>query len=168
MGTAVGAAMDKWSSAVQRVTITLDDDLVDKIDAFIARRGYQNRSEAIRDLTRAGLAELEIDANESEDCVAAVVYTFDHEKRELARRLASVHHHHHDLSLATTHVHLDEQNCLEVALLRGHIGEVRHFAEHLTAERGVRYGKLVVVPMEGIGEKSEDDKQSSHPHKHQV
>lgn len=153
-------------ACLQRVTITLDDDLVEQIDAFIARRGYQNRSEAIRDLARAGLTDLEGDADEDRECVAAVVYAFDHEKRELARRLASVHHHHHDLSLATTHVHLDPQNCLEVALLRGNTGEVRHFAEHLIAERGVRYGKLVVVPMDGAA--GDDETPTDHTHKHQV
>lgn len=146
---------------MQRVTITLDDELVEEIDAFIARRGYQNRSEAIRDLARVGLGELAVTADPARDCVAAVVYTFDHEKRELARRLASVHHHHHDLSLATTHVHLDEANCLEVTLLKGSVGEVSHFAEHLTAERGVRYGRMVVVPIEG---KTERPAHHSHGH----
>jgi CopG family transcriptional regulator, nickel-responsive regulator len=101
------------------VTITLDDDLVEKIDAFIARCGYQNRSEAIRDLARAGLGEQAAIADPERDCVAVVVYTFDHEKRELTRRLATAHHHHQDLSLATAHVHLDEADCLEVTLLRG-------------------------------------------------
>lgn len=146
---------------MQRVTITLDDDLVEEIDVFIARRGYQNRSEAIRDLTRAGLGELATTSDPDRDCVAAVVYTFDHEKRELARRLAAVHHHHHDLSLATTHVHLDEATCLEVTLLRGRVGEISHFAEHLTAERGVRYGRVVVVPIEGKG-----DRPPPHGHTH--
>ena len=149
---------------MQRVTITLDDDLVEEIDAFIARRGYQNRSEAIRDLARTALGELATTADPERECVAAVVYTFDHEKRELARRLAAVHHHHHDLSLATTHVHVDAQNCLEVALLKGPIGEVRHFAEHLTAERGVRHGRLVIVPLESA---SGGDEAPDHPHPHE-
>ena len=146
---------------MQRVTITLDDELVDEIDAFIARRGYQNRSEAIRDLTRAGLGELANTADPDRPCVAAVVYTFDHEKRELARRIASVHHHHHDMSLATTHVHLDEANCLEVTLLKGKVADVAHFAEHLIAERGVRHGRMVVVPMDNRAPKAE-----THPHPH--
>jgi metal-responsive CopG/Arc/MetJ family transcriptional regulator len=33
---------------MQRVTITLDDELMAELDAIIAARGYQNRSEAIR------------------------------------------------------------------------------------------------------------------------
>ena len=40
---------------MQRVTITLDDDLMADLDRIIAARGYQNRSEAIRDLARSGL-----------------------------------------------------------------------------------------------------------------
>src|SRR3979411_2233959 len=42
---------------MQRVTITIDDDLVAEIDAFMTGRGYANRSEASRDLARSGLSQ---------------------------------------------------------------------------------------------------------------
>ena len=42
---------------MQRVTITVDDELMVELDRIIAARGYQNRSEAIRDLARAGIRE---------------------------------------------------------------------------------------------------------------
>lgn len=42
---------------MQRVTITLDDELMKELDRVISVRGYQNRSEAIRDLARAGIAQ---------------------------------------------------------------------------------------------------------------
>lgn len=65
-----------------------------------------------------------------------------------------MHRHHNDLlSLATTHVHLDEANCLEVTLLRGRAGEISHFAEHLTAERGIRHSRVVVMAVEGKGDR---------------
>jgi CopG family transcriptional regulator, nickel-responsive regulator len=54
--------------------------------------------------------------------------------------------------LATLHVHLDSSNCREVTVLRGDLGEVRHFAEHVVAERGVRHGRLVVMPVGRLGE----------------
>jgi CopG family transcriptional regulator, nickel-responsive regulator len=63
---------------MQRVTITLDDALMDELDAIIAARGYQNRSEAIRDLARAGIREAAEDVSQKRDCVAALVYTYDH------------------------------------------------------------------------------------------
>ncbi len=38
---------------MQRVTITLDDDLLETLDSLSQRRGYNNRSEAIRDILRS-------------------------------------------------------------------------------------------------------------------
>jgi CopG family nickel-responsive transcriptional regulator len=151
---------------MQRVTITLDDDLVAEIDDFMVRRGYSNRSEAIRDLARRGLADAAGEGAGSGPCVAALIYTFDHEKRELARRLASVHHHHHGLSLATTHVHLDNDTCLEVALLKGSVPDVRHLADHVISERGVRHGRLVIVPEEADETSGQVDHHHPHSHDH--
>ena len=139
---------------MQRITITLDDALLADVDAFMMARGYASRSEAIRDLARAGLgsaAETQPDpADDARPCIGALVYLFDHETRELARRLTNAHHHHHDLALVTTHVHLDAARCLEVTLLRGPRGAVRTFADHVIAERGVRYGRLVLLPADEI------------------
>lgn len=149
---------------MQRVTITLDEDLVAEIDAFMLARGYSNRSEAMRDLTRAGLTETRAGEAATGACVGALVYVFDHERRELARRLTSVHHHHHGLSLATTHVHLDDDTCLEVALLRGDVEEVRHLADHVIAERGVRHGRLVIVPTEPGDASDHHDHDHDHDH----
>lgn len=131
---------------MQRITITLDDDLMDELDALIVARGYQNRSEAIRDLTRAGMQQAAQEQGKSGDCVAALVYVYDHAQRDLSRRLVDTYHHHHDLSLATLHVHLDDDNCMEVTALRGPGSEVQHFADHIIAERGVKYGRVVMMP----------------------
>lgn len=131
---------------MQRVTVTLDDDLMDELDRMIAERGYQNRSEAIRDLARAGLKQRSLEGDAARPCVAALVYTYDHRARDLSRRLTDSHHDHHDLSVSSLHVHLDRDTCLEVSVLKGPGGEVRHFAEHVIAERSVRHGELVVIP----------------------
>lgn len=141
---------------MQRVTITVDDELMEEIDRLITARGYQNRSEAIRDLTRTGIREAASETTASKDCVAALVYVYDHSARELSKRLVQSFHDHHDLSLATMHVHLDHDSCMEVTVMRGQTNEVQHVAEHLIAERGVRHGRLVMVP---VNVESDD-----HPH----
>jgi CopG family nickel-responsive transcriptional regulator len=137
------------NEAMQRITITLDEDLVADIDRIMKVRGYQNRSEAIRDLARAGVAEARQDTGNAGQCIAALVYVYDHAARDLTNRLTDVYHHHHDLALATLHVHLDEDTCMEVTALRGSNGDVRHFADHVIAERGVRYGRVVTIPTDG-------------------
>lgn len=148
---------------MQRVTITLDDDLMVELDSFIAARGYQNRSEAIRDLARAGMRETTDHVQHGRDCVAALVYTYDHEARQLSRRLTRVFHDHHELSQASLHVHLDPHTCLEITVLRGPDVDIRNFGERVIAERGVRHGRLVPMPLDtSIASK----KRSSAAHTH--
>jgi len=101
---------------MQRVTVTLDDELVAELERYMKGRGYNNRSEAIRDLARTGMQQARSETSDNGDCIAALVYVYDHTVRELANRLAEAHHHHHDLSVAAMQVHLDHASCMEVAL----------------------------------------------------
>lgn len=153
---------------MQRTTITLDDDLMARLDEFMTDRRYGNRSEAIRDLVRSGLEQAAVAASPSARCLAAAIYVYDHEARELARRLTRAAHDHHDLSLATLHVHLDHDSCMEVTVLRGQVGDVRHYADHVIAERGVRHGHLLLVPAEVSTETHSHGgaKLSRHSHLH--
>ena len=131
---------------MQRITITIEDDLLEAIDALGTKSGYQNRSETIRDLARAGMQQAAQQNNPEGECVAALIYVYDHSARDLTKRLVQTFHGHHDLSLATLHVHLDDDSCMEVTALKGTSGEVQHFADHIIAERGVRYGRIVMIP----------------------
>ena len=131
---------------MERVTITIDSDLLGAVDALMHRRGYASRSEALRDIVRDFVSR---DATEAPDtaCVATLTYVYDHETRELAQRLTNAQHDRHDLGVASLHVHLDHHACLEVAVLRGSSGDVRHFADRLTAQRGVRHARLHLMPV---------------------
>ena len=151
---------------MQRITVTIDDELLAALDKIIVERGYQNRSEAIRDLARTGMAELQCGSENREEAIAALVYVYDHEGRELAKRLTRSFHDHHDLSLATMHVHLDHQSCLEVAVLRGKMHDISHFADHVISERGVRHGRLVAVPVEVEAESHAHSGERSRRHLH--
>ena len=134
---------------MHRVTITIDDELAEELDHFMAGRGYANRSEAIRDLARSGLQQAATEVAGSRLCVAALVYIYDHEARELPKRLTRDFHDRHDLAHTTLHVHLDHENCLEVTVLKGRGAEVQKFADHIIAERGVRHGHVVYLPADG-------------------
>ncbi len=131
---------------MHRVTITLDDDLAAELDRFMAKRRYANRSEAIRDLARSGLQQSALEVADNRECAAALVYVYDHEARDLPRRLTRDFHDHHELAQATLHVHLDRTNCLEVTVLKGRGQKVQSFADHIIAERGVRHGHVVYLP----------------------
>lgn len=134
---------------MQRITVSLDDEIVEMIDRFMARRGATNRSEALRDMVRAAMAAEADDLPAETPCTAALTYVYDHEKRDLARKVTTAHHHRHDLSVATLHVHLDAGTCLEVAILKGPVGEVRALSDEVTTARGVRHGTLQILPGTG-------------------
>jgi CopG family nickel-responsive transcriptional regulator len=150
---------------MQRVTITIDDALAAELDRYMTARGYANRSEAIRDLARSGLDQAAREVPGSRDCVAALMYVYDHEARELPKRLTRDFHAHHDLAQATLHVHLDHDSCLEVTVLKGRGGAVREFADHIIAERGVRHGHVVYVPTNGKEHRHAAQRGGRHSHR---
>lgn len=151
---------------MQRVTITLDDGLMSELDQLIAERGYQNRSEAIRDLARAGMQQTAAATSPDQQCVAALVYVYDHGVRELAKRLTHAFHDHHDMAVSTLHVHLDHESCMEVTVLKGQASEVARFAEQVIAQRGVKHGRLVTVPVRIRAERHAHGQSANHPHEH--
>lgn len=130
---------------MQRITITIDDDLLATLDGLCQRRGYQSRSEALRDITRRTLADEQRLAPQAQG-YAVLSYVYQHKTRELAGRLASASHHHHDLSVSTLHVHVNHYDCLEVSILKGPLGNIQQFADAIVAQRGVRHGYLHCLP----------------------
>jgi CopG family nickel-responsive transcriptional regulator len=131
---------------MQRITITIDDDLLQAVDGLMTRRGYTSRSEAFRDIVREMMDRQAADDPKAA-CIATLSYVFDHATRDLASRLTEAHHDHHDLSVASLHVHLDHAACLEVTVLRGPSGAVTEFADKLVTQRGVRHAHLQLIPV---------------------
>ena len=150
---------------MQRITITLDDPLAEDFETFAAGQGYANRSEAIRDLIRERLDAEQLEDRPGSECIASLTYVYNHHERELARRLTQTHHEHHDLSVATMHVHLDHDNCMETVILRGSGKEVKSFASAVIAQPGVRHGKLHMLPVRTTLE-THSHGSSTRPHRH--
>ncbi len=132
---------------MQRVTLTFDDDLTGEIDRFMETRGYSNRSEAIRDLTRAGLAHGIESVGETRDCLASLTFVFDPETRELVKRLASAYRNRPAVRATRLQQTLATGEILEIAALAGETTTIRAFAEAVLTERGVRNGALTIIPV---------------------
>ena len=130
---------------LERIGISLEDDLLEKFDKLIAEKGYVNRSEAIRDLIRDALVQRSwtSDSGQREERVAVVTLVYDHDSSSLAQKLAHIQHENHKAVVSALHVHMDEHNCLEVLVLRGRGKDVIAMGEGLVSTKGVKYGKLV-------------------------
>ena len=128
---------------LSRIGVSLDSDLLDRFDKFITGKGYDNRSEAFRDLIRDLLVGSAVVASKA-PVVGTVTLIYDHHTRLLPEKLADLQHEHHEVVISTLHAHLDHHTCLEVVLLRGRSGEVRQLADKLISTKGVRHGRLVM------------------------
>lgn len=127
-----------------RFGISIDENLLASFDKLIDAKGYQNRSEAIRDLIRSSLVELKLETGE-EEMVGTVTLVYNHHVRDLADKLTEHQHQHHHEVISSLHVHLDEHNCLEVLVLRGKSSVIKKIADELIGVKGVKHGKLVMT-----------------------
>ncbi len=130
-------------SSLSRIGVSIDVDLLEQFDALIEERGYQNRSEAFRDLIRNELVEESWKSPDSE-VVGSVTLVYDHHVRLLNDKLLDLQHAFHDAILSTLHVHLDHDNCLEVLLIKGQASKVHQIANALISTKGVKHGRLAL------------------------
>ena len=133
---------------VARFGVSMDARLLGRFDALSERKGYANRSEAIRDLVRNALVE-ETCSHEDEEIVGTVTIVYDHNVRGLSDRLTERQHGHHEAVVSVLHVHLNRSECLEVIVVRGKAGDVRRLADRLIGTRGVKHGRLVTTTTTG-------------------
>lgn len=131
-------------SDLERYTIAIPQELFAAFDERNRRKGYKNRSEAIRDLMREALVKEEW-ADPEARVAATVTMVYDHHTRTLTDRITEVQHGHGDLIVSTLHVHLDHHNCLEVVVLRGKAHEIQALADALRCIKGVKHAQLTVT-----------------------
>ena len=128
---------------LNRIGVSIGSDLLSKFDTFIAAKGYENRSEAFRDLIRDRLVGSAV-ISPTALVVGTVTLIYDHHTRLLPEKLMDLQHEHHEVVISTVHAHLDHHNCLEVVVLRGKSRDVQTLADKLISTKGVQHGRLVM------------------------
>lgn len=130
--------------AIFRFGISLEKSLIDRFDAQIRKKGYQNRSEAIRDLIRDSLVAEESESPNTE-AIGTITIVYSHDVRELADTLTDIQHHDFSSVISSMHIHVDEHNCLEVIVVRGKSRDIKRIADRLIGAKGVKHGKLTLT-----------------------
>ncbi|VEF49799.1 Putative nickel-responsive regulator [Bacillus freudenreichii] len=136
-------------STLKRFGISMEGRLLRKFDHLVKEKGYENRSEAIRDLVRDALIQ---HSWEKDDQIVAgsILLFYDHHKRNLLEELTKTQHDMHDIIMSTTHFHLDHTNCLELIIVKGKAKDIQLLSNKLTSLKGVQYGKFTVAPIGNI------------------
>lgn len=129
---------------IVRFGVSIEEKLLTKFDEQITGKGYVNRSEAIRDLIRDMLVAQQIEDPEAE-AFGTLTMIYNHHHGDITDRLNNLQHDYYRNIVSTTHIHLDEHNCLEVIILRGQAGLIKSLAEMILSTKNVRHGKFVIA-----------------------
>ena len=134
------ATMEK----ITRFGVSIEPDLLKKFDKVIEKKGYRNRSEAIRDIIRENLI-VEKTEDPNSEAIGTLTMIYDHHAGNLTNRLLDLQHHHHKEILTTTHIHVDHDNCLEVLVLKGKTRNIQKLADNIKSLKGIKHGELVIT-----------------------
>ena len=132
---------------IERIGVSLETKLLSRFDKLIAKQGYQSRSEAIRDLVRQQLSQERL-SNPKAKAVAAVFLVYNHHLTKLMPKLTDLQHSHLLETICSMHIHLDADDCMEVIVLRGRVGEINKIAETILSQKGVKLGRINLVAAE--------------------
>ncbi|MGG1552105.1 nickel-responsive transcriptional regulator NikR [Paenibacillus ferrarius] len=138
-----------------RFGISMPQSLIEQFDSMIAKMGYDNRSEAIRDLARKAL--LTSSTMKPDETVAGtIVMVYDHHSTDLPITLTELQHDYHHAIISTMHIHLNHAQCLEILVVRGEVAKLRDLQQRIQVLKGVTYAELSVTHVD----------ESSHDHHH--
>jgi CopG family nickel-responsive transcriptional regulator len=119
----------------------MESELLKAFDKIIDKRGYTNRSEAIRDFVREKIVEEGIHSANSL-AFGVLSFVYDHHVRELEGKLTDFQHEHFKSVVSTSHIHIDHDNCLEVIILKDRAGSIREISDKILTYKGVKHGNL--------------------------
>ena len=129
---------------VIRFGTSIEPDLLKEFDNLIKKKGYSNRSEAIRDIIRENLI-LDECSNPNTTSIGTLTMIYNHHIGNITDKLLKIQHEQNNDILVTTHIHIDHNNCLEILVLRGKTGKILKLAEKIKALKGIKHGKVVIT-----------------------
>lgn len=129
-------------STVERITASIEKDLLERFESYVSSRGFPSRSEAIKNLMRSALVEQEW--QKGKEVAGAISLIYDHHKSGVLQKLTETQHQFEKLITCSQHVHLDHYNCMEVVIVRGRVTEIRRLLELINAIKGIKHSSLMV------------------------
>jgi len=127
-------------SELVRFGVSLEKGLLEKFDRFIGEKRYTNRSKALGDLIRQELVKKEW--LEGKEIAGAITLIYNHHKRELLNKIIDIQHDFQRIIISTQHIHLDQNNCLEIIAVKGDPKKAQSLADNLRSIKGIKHVTL--------------------------
>jgi len=134
-----------------RIGVSLPENLLERFDEIITKRGYSSRSEGIRDAIRGYIRYYAWMSEVEGERVGTISLVYDHNQRGLVNSLLDIEHEFSGMIRSSIHMHINHDMCLEVLMVRGEGRDVKAVTEKIMTLRGVKHVKLTtIIPEEEI------------------
>ncbi|MCX8172314.1 MAG: nickel-responsive transcriptional regulator NikR [Archaeoglobaceae archaeon] len=130
---------------ITRIGVSLPKNLLDEFDKIIKNRGYSSRSEAIRDAIRGYIADYKWLESEKGDVIGVIVVVYDHSVKGVSDAIISLQHQFAGIISSNMHIHLSEEQCLEIIVVKGNMDEIKKLVDKISATRGVLNHKIITA-----------------------
>ncbi|MGC2166969.1 MAG: nickel-responsive transcriptional regulator NikR [Gallionella sp.] len=134
----------KASTLVSRVSISLPPPLLTELDHMVESRGYESRSQAIGEMVNYQLSEHKRTLG-NEVMVGTITLLYDRLTRDLQKKLADLQYKYINEVISSLHVHLTEDQLMEVILVQGPAEKLQAIANEMVALRGIITGRLQLL-----------------------
>jgi CopG family transcriptional regulator, nickel-responsive regulator len=132
----------KKKTPLTRISISLPSDLLTKFDESMVRAGYTDRSKALQTAIHSLIDDYSWKTNNNAEGAGAIIMMYDNHIYNQDKRSTQVQHKYADIISASTHIHLENDNCLETIMVKGDIKRIRDLAKHLSENRGIKSLKV--------------------------
>lgn len=132
------------ASPVTRISISMPEDLLTDLDDMVAARGFESRSQAIATMIHEQLLEHKRQLGQ-EVMVGTITLFYDRSVRGLQKQLADLQCEHIDEVISSLHVHLAQNQMMEVVLVQGPAAKLQAIANEMITPRGVITGRLQLM-----------------------
>lgn len=157
--------MSEKESSLVRFGVSMPEDLMGRFDKLIGKQGYENRSEAIRDLVRKAILDSD-HTTPDQSAAGTIVMVYDHHVNDLGLTLTELQHQYHHDIISTMHIHLNHDQCLEVIVVRGQVKRLRELTNRIKVQKGVFYAELSVTFIDLASEDDHHHHDGGHSHPH--
>jgi CopG family transcriptional regulator, nickel-responsive regulator len=132
----------KKKTPLTRISISLPSDLLTKFDESMVRAGYTDRSKALQTAIHSLIDDYSWKTNDNAEGAGAIIMMYNNHIYNQDKRSTQVQHKYADIISASTHIHLENDNCLETIMVKGDIKRIRDLAKHLSENRGIKSLKV--------------------------
>jgi CopG family transcriptional regulator, nickel-responsive regulator len=131
---------------VSRFGVSLEEELLTALDAYVTENNFSNRSQAIRYLIEKNLVEHKW---KCDNLVAgAVVMVYSSLKPEIRTHSAELQIQYRDAVIGVQQFILSDHNCMEIIAVMGASRRLTELSDKLISIKGIQHGKLIMSKTE--------------------